>query len=246
MPTIPFEDGASQTSLINYWRLIGMMLFFDDDKLLNCFMAQKFLWFMVELAKRADRQVADMTNKIGYVRLLDMWLGPDALHDAIYGPGEQEIEKLAEKRTNDALIAGAILFLVKLYEERDKDSGSVNKAIKILSIGGKDLGLIGGSKLVELSYSKRKLQDAWSKFKPASHLWATPWFLDAPISDYKSVQKFIFNNFQDFVDCSESLRSWAESHVQKHGEKRPLLQPEETWKLPEWFKTNPVEFDPNP
>lgn len=246
MPTFPFEDDGSQTSLLNYWRLISMMLFFDDTKLHNCFMTHKIMWFTSEMLKKIDRQVADITRKMSDIQLLDRWLGPNALYDAIYGPGEQEIKKLAEKRTNDALIAGAILFQVKLLDGFGKDAASINNVIKIMSKFGKGLEPVGGEKLVSLSCSERKLRSAWSKYKPVSHLWATPWFLDAHISDFCSVEKFIFSDFQTFVDCSEALRTWAEVHVHKHGEKKPLLLPEETWKLPDWFQINPVEFDYNP
>lgn len=217
-----------------------MMLFPDDAKLDNVYMAQKLLLMMAELDRQRKEKVPKGDQIFAYVRALNEWVGIDALFEAVNGPGEQEMKKIIEKRSSDALLAGAILFIIKCMAQIGPEYGSVNKALLILSEGGDHLKSVGGEKLVALSCSKRKLRSVWSTYRSVSHLWSIPWFLDAPISDFNSVAKFISADFQAYISLSEDLRKWAESHIQKHGEKFPLLRPKETYKVPEWVETIPV------
>src|SRR5262249_20037643 len=88
--------------------------------------------------------------------------------------------------------------------------------------------------------SERSLMERWVKFRPVAHLWASARYWDGRgvfFSTSKDVNVDWVKNPAarlQFLAVAENLRSMGES-TYAHGQRRrgkPLLDPEETWKVP--------------
>ena len=220
-------------------------MFPKEVELRQTFIAQRLLELMSQSERFEPNTVGMITKNIFYVRWLEIFMGLDAVENAVNGPSKKEMEKLIEKRTDDALRAGAILCVAITLYMTWPDECSINNAIYLLADAGDYLSAIGGEKLVSLSCSDRKLRSVWSDYNLVSHFWAPALMrrIRVDISGFGSVVKSMNADFWHYMSLAESLRKWGESYYTKHGEKTPLLKPEETWKLPNCYYGKDNTFD---
>lgn len=109
--------------------------------------------------------------------------------------------------------------------------------------------LLFGGRTIEgkgVKYSNKILEAHWLKFRNVSHLWAAwnsyigfpeGWSLyfdeSKPIDE--AFECFSEENFLEFLARSEWYRKFGENHFPPHQKKRPTLNSQEVWRVPETY-----------
>ena len=141
-------------------------------------------------------------------------------------PKNDELFKEFEKASTNGILAGNMLYrIMQMDKEKNIEGGpSVKKAIFLIDQYDR-------SKLANLGthVNKAYLKKYWVMYKPVAHIWAG--YIFWKLNDNST--KYDFRKSDDglfkFLALSEVFREFGESFL-PHGQKEPLLNPDETWK----------------
>lgn len=169
-------------------------------------------------------------------------------HTAVsMAPGLRAFQKDFTRRVGDWFAAGLILALVRRMEAHHSDlpgGASVNKAIFILE--KVSIPLVPRNSLY--------LRQAWKTYKPVAHFCAAlfDWFFTAYEGGGKlpeigaRMDRELNENFMMFLSEAEAYLEFGLNYHPPHAKAQLLLNPAETWILPEYRPWSESPFKPAP
>jgi hypothetical protein len=170
--------------------------------------------------KRAVKKAAKKTLA-PFIRLFEESGGEDVL---VNSPPFLSLVKDLDQMVKKGFVAGNVLTLIFLLSHQGKKSG-VLQAVNFINDSSEPVIMRGRSKILE----------AWSQFKPVSHLWAAS--AHCYSGPYETVEDFMY-----FYSLSELFRNFGENHFAR-AQKEPTLSPDITWKIPPSFPLFEITFD---
>ena len=162
-------------------------------------------------------------------------------------PGWSFFEQGMRKRVSGWFAAGLILALVRRMATHHADlrgGASVNKAVHILD----------RMKPPMIPHNTNALRKAWATYKPVAHFCAAlfDWFIIAgehngsPDKVAAALERELNENFMMFLAEAEAYLEFGLAHQPLRANGQTLLNPEETWVLPQYRPWPESPFEPMP
>jgi hypothetical protein len=176
------------------------------------------------------------------------WFAEAGGHSSVaMAPGFQAFQKDMDSRVGQWFAAGLILALIRRMATHHADlpgGASVNKAVFILE----------RITLPMVPRNSHDLRKAWKTYKPVAHFCAAlfDWFLIALENGGTSeeiaaiLEEELNDNFLMFLAEAEAYLNFGLSYSPPRAKAQTLLDPDETWTLPEHRPWPPSPMKPAP
>jgi hypothetical protein len=219
---------------LNILEIISVMAYPNDKK------ARKKLLANISSKPLGDTQL-DKGLREGLEDVFSQMGGISILHDS------PEYEKIMEQyslNTYRGNFAGLILHYIWRIEADSSHSGaSVNKAIFLVVECFKDVKN-GTTKWKGYPFNEKYIRQAWSDFKPVSHLWAAfvqwdTWGRPSDIAPYDS------SGIHGFISLSEKFRTFGLNHFPR-AQKASTLPSKGTWFPAKEIDPVPLRYELTP
>lgn len=167
---------------------------------------------------------------------VEKWFNEVGGHTSVsFARGFRAFQKDFESRVGGWFAAGLILALVRRMAAHHSDlpgGASVNKAVFILE----------RQKLPNLPRNSHDLRKAWTSYKPVAHFCAVlfDWFMiafthtDSPEEVAAAIEGELNDNFMGFLSEAEAYLTFGLSYQPLRAKAKTLLDPAETWILPQY------------
>jgi hypothetical protein len=249
MPEFDFGSWPAGITAIPGARILSTMIYPDDEgqrqELYNAYLTEYYLCAMN--TPGAWTCLPDSPELFRLVRVR---------HD---GPAAKVIWENSQRSSARGYVAGEVLFLCYCLKETGQPGG-VLQACHMLTEAPKQYKGIVGLGFTEHPYKNPKsLRDkAWAPYRSVAHLWAAHLLLlntrsqmnktevDGIIT-LQTPQATWFTSsgdFLTFLQYAECFRQYGESYI-PHGQRAPLLSPEETWHLPPYGSLPALTLEPS-
>lgn len=179
---------------------------------------------------------------------VEEWFDGAGGHTAVsMAPGFRAFQKDFESRVGGWFAAGLILALVRRMATHHADlpgGASVNKAVFILE----------RVRLPNVPRNSHDLRKAWKAYKPVAHFCATlfDWFMiafthnETPEEVGAAMEGELNDNFMMFLSEAEAYLEFGLGHQPLRARGQTLLDPRETWILPQYRPWPESPFRPQP
>jgi len=179
---------------------------------------------------------------------VEEWFAEAGGHSSVaMAPGFQAFHKDMDSRVGAWFAAGLILALIRRMATHHADlpgGASVNKAVFILE----------RINLPMVPRNSHDLRKAWKTYKPVAHFCAAlfDWFLIAlenggtPEEIATILEEELNDNFLMFLAEAEAYLNFGLSYRPPRAKAQTLLDPDETWTLPEHRPWPPSPMKPAP
>jgi hypothetical protein len=249
MPAFDLGNWPEVVTAIPGFRILSTMIYPEDEgqrqELYNAYLTEYYLWAM-----NTPGAWTCLPDTPELLRLLH------ARHD---GPAAKVILENVRRLSARVYMAGEVLFLCYCLKKTGQPGG-VLRACHILTEASKQYkGLVALGLTVNPYKNPKALHDkAWSPYRSVAHLWAAHLLLlntrsqmnktevDGIIT-VQTPQATWFTSSGDFLiflQYAECFRQYGESYI-PHGQRVPLLSPEETWHLPPYGSLPALTLEPS-
>lgn len=194
--------------------------------------------------------IEEQENWLATIDQLGEWFAEAGGHASVaHAPGFQSFQKDMSSRVGHWFAAGLILALIRRMAKHHGDlpgGASVNKAVFILE----------RVNLPMVPRNSHDLRKAWRTYKPVAHFCAAlfDWFMIAlntggtPEEIAAILEEQLNDEFLMFLSEAEAYMEFGLSYRPPRAKAQTLLDPEDTWILPEhrpWMKSPmaPLPFD---
>lgn len=161
--------------------------------------------------------------------------------------GFRAFQKVFEARVGGWFAAGLILALVRRMAAHHTDlpgGASVNKAVFILE----------RVRLPGVPRNERDLRKAWAKYRSVAHFCAAlyDWFTiasehnETPEQVSAALESELNENLPGFLSEAEAYLEFGLAHRLQRARAQTLLDPEETWVLPQYRPWPVSRYEPTP
>lgn len=160
----------------------------------------------------------------------------------VNAPSFKDFKLKSIEITKEAIVAGDILGSIYLMDKFKLPEPSLNKAYFVSQKFGKKNKYGDGT---PMAVSERYVKERWAKYKTVAHFWAA-WRInqDYPIAPQSEIFSESFNLF---LELAKELENFGLNYVPLRARpKKPILDSESTWLLPENIERKTLNSDRQP
>jgi hypothetical protein len=216
MPVLNIVDKDGGLNLFAPTEVLSVILYPDDEGKREEFLVSGVVRTLLELSDEEKRNKVLKAAAVGFIPVL--WRSPDP----------DTIIRRAVSYAGSSWVAGEmLLFMLSVAIHHPEHEVSPTKAVYTLSQvleGGDTFG--GESAAVK----ERTLWKAWGRFKSAAHFVAIRQFV---LQEYQEATPDLFMSLATLSVEALSLYLSGAEYLRRLGEQHQILDPAETWRVPE-------------